>query len=187
MTTILRSERPLPLVGVRAALIELVLIATTVLLPIAAHMFGWPVFVALPMFWGVMLSGVVFGWKVGLVVGAISPWLNFVLTGMPVAPMVPIMTVELAAYGALPALLAAVVFKGNLYLGMACAVIVGRLVVLFGFLVFLGGAQALPGWLENQFLVGLPTQAAQVFLIPIIGGVIIRALGRDRDDQESSE
>lgn len=177
--TIIRSERPAAFVGVPAVLVETVFVAATVLMPIAAHTFGWPVFVVLPMFWGVMLSGVVFGWKVGLVVGAVSPVLNFVLTGMPVAPLVPIMTVELAVYGALPALLAQKVFRGNLYPGMAISMIVGRLVVLAGFIMFLGGSEGLPGWLSMQFLPGLPMQAAQVLLVPVIGGMIIRALRRD--------
>jgi hypothetical protein len=154
-------------------------------MPIAAHSLGWPVFVVLPMFWGVMLSGVVFGWKVGLVVGAVSPVLNFVLTGMPIAPLVPIMTIELAVYGALPALLAKKVFRGNLYAGMAVSMIVGRLVVLAGVLMFLGGPQGLPRWLEMQFLPGLPMQAAQVVLVPVIGGMIIRALRRDEGENRA--
>ncbi len=176
--TIVRSERPLAFVGIRALLLETAFIAATVLLPLAAHTFGWPVFAVLPMFWGVMLSGVVFGWKAGLLVGAVSPMLNFVLTGMPVAPLVPIMTVELAVYGALPALLAQKVFRGNLYLGMAVSMVVGRLAILTGFLLFLGGPAGLTNWMSAQFLPGIPVQVAQIFLVPIIGGLIIRALRR---------
>lgn len=180
--TIIRSEKPIAFAGVPAVLVETVFVAATVLMPIAAHTLGWPVFVVLPMFWGVMLSGVVFGWKTGLVVGALSPVLNFVLTGMPIAPLVPIMTVELAVYGALPALLAQKAFRGNLYIGMAISMVVGRLVVLAGFLMFLGGPEGLPGWLSMQFLPGLPMQAAQIALVPILGGMIIRALRRDEGE-----
>lgn len=174
-TLILRNERPLKLQGLSAWFLEIAFIATTILLPIAAHMLGWPVFIALPMFWGVMLSGVVFGWKAGLLVGALSPGLNFLLTGMPIAPLVPIMTVELAIYGALPSLLRDRLFRGNLYLGMAGAMVAGRLFLLGGFMAFLGGPQGVPGWFSGQFLPGIPVQLLQIVLVPVIGAAIIRA------------
>jgi predicted Na+-dependent transporter len=68
---------------------------------------------------------------------------------------------------------------------MAISMVVGRLVVLAGFLMFLGGPERLPGWLSMQFLPGLPMQAAQVVLVPVIGGMIIRALRRDEGENRA--
>lgn len=60
----------------------------------------------LPMHFSVLLVGLLAGAWTGAAVGALSPVLSFLLTGMPSAEMLPFMTIELAVYGALTGLLA---------------------------------------------------------------------------------
>ncbi len=180
MATIVRSERPLSFAGARAFLLEGIFIAATVAAPLAAHALGWPVFRVLPMFWGVMLAGAVYGWKAGLIAGLTAPVLNHLLTGMPALPMVPLMAIELALYGALPAILASKALRGNLYLAMAVAGVAGRMVIVGGFLLFLGGSSALPGFLASSVIPGVPMQIVQVLTVPVIAGAIVRSAGRSQ-------
>lgn len=177
-TSILQSERPLAFRGARAIFIETILIAATVVTPLAAHALGWPVFRILPMFWGVLFAGVVFGWPAGLIAGLLSPVLNHLLTGMPASQMLIPMTAELAIYGALPALLAAKLFRGNLYPAMAIGLLVGRATLTALFVLLVGGTQALPNFLSASVLPGVPMQLAQVAVVPFVGALIIRALRR---------
>ena len=174
------ADHPVAFRGTRAVVIEIALVGATILTPIVAHLFAWPVLVVLPMFWGVMLSGVVFGWKVGLITGAISPILNHVLTGMPAPPMVPLMTVELALYGAVPSLIAAAGSRRNLALGMLVAALAGRTALLGGFLLTFGSMEGLLPFVLSSVVPGIPMTVVQMFMVPILGGLIIRAHERGR-------
>ena len=53
----------------------------------------------LPMHLPIILVGLLAGPVVGCISGAASPIISFLLSGMPVAAMLPYMIVELAAYG----------------------------------------------------------------------------------------
>jgi niacin transporter len=53
----------------------------------------------LPMHVSVLLAGCFLGWKYGLLVGAVTPLLSFLTTGMPPAPMLFLMLAELGFYG----------------------------------------------------------------------------------------
>lgn len=176
---ILTIERPLSLRNGLAWLVQAVFLGTTILLPIAAHAFGWSVFVALPMFWGVMLAGVVYGWQGGLAIALLSPIVNYFLTGMPVLSILPLMTVELVAYGTLPSLLRDRVFRGNLFISTAVAIVIGRVLIMAGFVLFLGGIAGLPQWATARLLPGVPTQLVQIFGVPIAGSMLIRGIRKD--------
>ncbi len=53
----------------------------------------------LPMHIPVLLAGFLGGPVVGAVAGVLSPILSFLLTGMPLASIVPLMAIELGVYG----------------------------------------------------------------------------------------
>lgn len=53
----------------------------------------------LPMHISVLLAGCLLGWHFGALVGAVTPLLSFLLTGMPPMPMLFMMIAELALYG----------------------------------------------------------------------------------------
>src|SRR6056297_3210424 len=85
--------------GAKAYSIEALFIACAVLFPMVAHTAGWPVFALLPMHWTVLLAGMVFGSRAGLIAGISAPVLSFALTGMPVPMVLPLIVTEVAVYG----------------------------------------------------------------------------------------
>src|SRR5690554_1152105 len=79
-----------------------IFIALGIIIPIAFHAFGTIAgSIFLPMHIPVILAGAYLGPLSGIVVGALTPLLSSLFTGMPPAlPMLPIMFVELMVYGA---------------------------------------------------------------------------------------
>lgn len=74
-------------------------VALGILLPILFHQVSLGGRIFLPMHIPVLLAGALIGPVSGLIVGIISPGLSFLLTGMPPALRVPLMTLELPIYG----------------------------------------------------------------------------------------
>ena len=83
-------------------------VVASVALPLAAHQFSPQVGrMLLPMHFFALTAGVVMGWRAGLVVGAASPIVSFLLSGLPTGPSLGILTAEIAVYGLLAGLLQA--------------------------------------------------------------------------------
>jgi hypothetical protein len=92
----------LPATGLRAVSVQALLLLTAAfILPAMAHAAGLPVRLLLPMHWPVILAGLCYGWRSGLVVGLAAPTVSFLLSGHPNPLVLPAMTLELGAYGAL--------------------------------------------------------------------------------------
>ncbi len=85
--------------GLKTWLVQLALVGAAVILPALSHLLGLPVRTLLPMHWPVLAAGVLLGWRGGLLVGALSPASNWLITGYPLPLVLPAMTLELAAYG----------------------------------------------------------------------------------------
>jgi len=103
------------------------LLATGVIFPFIFHQFGIAGRIFLPMHVPVFLAGLILGPWAGLLVGALSPGLSAVMTGMPPAALAIPMTPELAIYGLVSGLL----FRGtrtSLYISLLGAMILGRMV-----------------------------------------------------------
>jgi hypothetical protein len=144
------------------------LLAAAVLFPVVFHQFGIAGRVFLPMHIPVFLAGLVLGPWAGLLVGALSPGLSALLTGMPTAAYAVPMTPELAAYGAVSGLL----YTGkrhSLWLALIGAMVAGRLVwclmaVVIAPLLGFGG-RALPVVLA-ALAVGWPGVVLQLLFVP---------------------
>ena len=81
-------------------------IACGLLLPLAFHSFGMGGRTFLPMHLPVFMGGMLLGWMPGFIIGALTPVLSSLLTGMPpLIPSLPMMVVELALFGLAPGLL----------------------------------------------------------------------------------
>lgn len=127
------------------------------------HPLAGPTF--LPMHIFVILAGLLFGWRAGLLVGLFTPLLSFGVSGMPLLAVLPQITVELSAYG-----LAAGILRGKLNLriiwALLGAMLLGRLA--------LGLAVLLLSWGEANPLLyvwsvieqGWPGMLIQVIIIP---------------------
>ncbi len=153
-------------------------LALAVLLPVAFHALGAAGRMFLPMHLPVLLAGFLIGPAGGLLVGMLAPGLSHLLTGMPPAYAVPLMSTELPIYG----LVAGVTYtrlRLNLYVALLAAMILGR--VMFGLsLIVLGEFMDLPYTVTTYFstggaiVTGLPGIFLQLVLVPIVVAAIKR-------------
>ncbi len=144
---------------------SVVFIALDVALPWVTHQFhlAGPVF--LPMHFLVLVAALLFGWRVGLIVGLFTPIVSFGLSGMPFLPVLPQITLELVSYGLIAGFLRER-FKLNLWFSLILAMILGRMVL--GLTVFILG---LPNPFEHVFSVikmGLLGILIQLAFVPLI-------------------
>ncbi len=147
-------------------------ISLDVLVPWLTHHFGGVQAgsIFLPMFFFVLLAGLSGGWRAGLLVGLFTPLASFGVSGMPLLPVLPQITIGCVFYGLIAGLL-----RGKFHLrviwALIGAMIVGWLARL-GFItaVFLlyGGEVSPLTYMWFVVLQGLPGIAIQLTLIPLI-------------------
>ncbi len=84
---------------IRSYVFTFVFVLLSVLVPLAFHQFhlAGPTF--LPMHIFVLVAGLLFGWRAGLIVGILTPLASNVISGMPVLRILPQVVVELSVYG----------------------------------------------------------------------------------------
>jgi niacin transporter len=147
----------------RKLTVSALFLALGVVLPLAFHLFGIAGSVFLPMHWAVILGGSFLGPLWGAVVGALCPFLNFLITGFPRFPSLILMTPEMLTYGLLAGLLTPrtgfwswwqgivilfpVLIGGRLIYGIAAFLFVPLLLGTNKVLVYFAGAMAsgIPG------------------------------------------
>lgn len=125
----------------------------------------------LPMHFPVLLCGLVCGWKWGLPVGLVLPFLRSLIFGMPpIYPNAVWMACELAAYGAVAGLLYALIrVKGRVYIALIGAQLAGR--VVWGIVKALllgvkGTAFPFSAFLIGGFADAFPGILLQIALLP---------------------
>ena len=133
-----------------------------------------------PMHIPVLLCGMVCGAPYGAVCGLLGPMLSSVLTGMPTAALMPAMMVECAAYGLTIGLMLRLVRTGktyaDLYLSLAAAMLVGRLVSgVTKALFFMAGQYTMQAWIAASFVTALPGIVLQLAVVPSIVYYLMRA------------
>jgi len=145
-------------------------LALAVLLPIGFHQFGMAGRIFLPMHIPVLLAGFIAGPVSGAAVGVLAPGLSFMVTGMPPAYAVFLMSIELLAYGLTAGLLYGR-WRLNIYLALVLSLLFGRT----GFslaLLLMGQFVDLPYGVKEYFaaavVTGLPGMAIQLVIIPPI-------------------
>ncbi len=114
---------------------ELVRLSVTVVGRICFHLAG-PTF--LPMPYLVLMAGLLFGWRVGLITGLFTPLASYTISGMPVVSVLPQIVVELSTYGLIAGLLRDKLNLGVLW-SLLGAMVVGRLALLMA------------GWIASIF------------------------------------
>ena len=117
----------------------------------------------LPMHLPIIFVGLIAGPAVGAIAGAAAPLASFLLSGMPMLAMLPLMMVELCAYGLVAGLLREVKLP-------SLAKVVGRVVLtaataiaVFAF----GSSKAVAATWTSDLAAGLPGLALQWALIPL--------------------
>lgn len=162
------SSWTLPALRPRALTVQFTLLLCAAwLLPAAVHLAGLPVRQLLPMHWPAIVAGLCYGWRSGAVIGALSPIVSFLISGMPRPAVLPSMTLELAAYGFFAGFVLQVLQRGRVQAALA-SVIGGRLVFL-AVMVFTGAITTqLPVYLENAMLPGVLAAVLQVVTLPLL-------------------
>jgi hypothetical protein len=160
------DSKTLPLNNVRAFFYESLFIILAVALPSIFHLLGAPVRYILPMHWTVILAGLIYGWRGGAIAGLLSPVTSFLITGMPLPVSLLPMTTELFAYGAITGLLKEK-FKLNSFVSIAVALIAGRIIFLFSFILMSRGID-ISGYFVSAMVPGLFVGILQIASIPFI-------------------
>lgn len=90
---------------VRSYLLTAAFVMLAVAVPWVFHQFhlAGPTF--LPMHIFVILAGLLFGWRAGLLVGLFTPAVSYFISGMPAVNILPQVVIELSAYGAIAGVL----------------------------------------------------------------------------------
>jgi uncharacterized membrane protein len=168
-----------------------IFIALGLIIPPVFHSFAMGA-VLLPMHIPVLLSSFLLSPFFAFLVGALTPLLSSLLTGMP--PFFPIavqMTFELATYGLSISYLYHKCHK-PLFFSLLSGMLAGRLSAgLVNFLLlteFLNKVFSLNVFLMASFVTSLPGIILQLILIPILIKITELAplLRKDRDDQQLS-
>lgn len=152
--------------------------ALCLVLPMAFHAIPNAGSVMLPMHIPVLLCGLICGWPYGLLCGLIGPAISS-LTGMPPAAMLPSMMVECGTYGMVSGLMMRFVRTkrpvADLYISMATAMILGRVVSgLAKSLIFSPGTAPF-AWVTTSLVTGVPGIILQLVLMPAVVAALTRA------------
>ena len=175
------TSRPFPTIlrytDIRSYVLTLVSVSLAVSVPWVFHQFhlAGPTF--LPMHIFVLIAGLAFGWRAGLIVGLFTPLASYAVSGMPVLRILPQIVVELSAYGLVAGILREK-FNLRVVWSLVGAMIGGRLALCLTVLIIylIAGESYSPLGLEaNPFIVvwsvmkqGWPGIVIQLASIPMI-------------------
>lgn len=146
---------------IRFYIFSVVFVGLAVFTPWLIHQFHIAGAKFLPMHFFVIIAGLLFGWKVGLMVGITSPLLSSVIIGLPPVAVLPEILLELAVYGLIAGILRDK--KLNIVVILLSAMILGRLARLIFVLGF--GLETNP---LSYFQISWPGIILQLVMIPII-------------------
>ena len=139
-----------------------------VVVPILFHAFGLGM-IFLPMFLPILIGGFFLPPVAAFLVGAFSPWLSALITGMPpLVPMAPLMSIE----GAALAVLASWLYH-RCHWGIFFTVLIAVLVERGILALAIWGFQPLFGPIGNGMTIAaltmsLPGIALQLILVPLV-------------------
>ena len=173
------SARPLPLslrfTDVRAYLIIAAFVALSVLTPWIFHQFQLAGATWLPMHFFIFVAALAGGWQAGALVGLLTPFASFAVSGMPALTVLPQVAVEVTAYGLVAGLLRQKL-NLNVFWSLLGAMVAGRLALLVAVFVVQAvtgsvysplGPSATPfNAVWNTVAQSWPGLLAQIILIP---------------------
>ncbi len=162
---IMQNVQALKLTRTKEIIFSAVFTALAVYAPMVAHHFGGPAagqkFLPMPFF--VLLAGLLLGWRAGLAAGLASPIISFMLTGMPMLNILPIIIIELCAYGFFAGLLKK---RFNILISLAGAIFFGYLAM--GLAVLFFSKMNAVAFLASALKIGWIGILFQVVLLPLM-------------------
>jgi uncharacterized membrane protein len=171
--------------GLRAYIAEAVFVVLAVGLPALSHAIGLPVFTLLPMHWTILLAGLIYGAAAGLIAGLAAPVLTFALTGMPIVPLLPLITLEVAVYGLVVGALREQTRIPS-FAAIAVSLVAGRLVYVLLAAVLGRIDGSLGAFLSASFGAGVYAAIAQIVLLPVIVTALAPVLRADDNQRGGS-
>ncbi|MEW6685922.1 MAG: ECF transporter S component [Candidatus Edwardsbacteria bacterium] len=178
-SSIALDKPTLALWGIRAIAFQVLLIAAAVVLPVVSHLFGAPVRFLLPMHWPVILAGLVYGWRAGILTGALAPIVSYFLSGLPLPNILPSMTVELLTYGLVTGLLRELV-RFNPFFSVAIALVLGRIVFILSVRFGTSVTTSHLDYFRAALTPGIIAAFLQIALLPFLAKWWIRQERRTR-------
>jgi len=159
--------------GTRKLVHTALFVSLGIIFPMAFHAIPNSGAILLPMHVPVLLCGIICGFPLGLICGILTPILSNLLTGMPPIPFLPAITFELAAYGAVAALMMRFVpiknFYVKIYTVLITAMLSGRAVFgIVNALFFSVNNYTFNIWLTASFVTSWPGILIQIIIIPAI-------------------
>jgi len=157
----------------KAVLGQCLFLTLALVFPTITHRLGLNYFIAQPMHWMILFAGLTYGAFSGLIIGASLPVVSFLISGMPVPMMLPLMIPELAIYGFLTGLLKK---KITSFGAAAVALIAGRIIFLL--LLALTGRLNVPvlEYAQMTWMPGLAAVILQIALLPVLAALYVRAV-----------
>lgn len=143
----------------------------SVITPMLAHYFGGPAAgrIFLPMQFFVLAAGLLLGWRAGLVVGILTPLISYSASGMPLLPVLPFVTMEVAAYGFFSGLLHEKV--KNIWVALIGTMIIGRVFLWLG-IALLPTKLIATTYVTGVLQAGWPGILLQLALVPLAVKII---------------
>ena len=176
-------SKPQSLIGalkykdIRSYLVTAAFVILAVFLPWVFHQFHLAGATFLPMHIFVILAGLLFGWRAGLLVGLFTPVTSYFISGMPALNVLPQVVIEVSAYGLIVGLLREKYHLRTIW-SLLGAIIGGRMALLLAISIiyFIGGQSYSPLGPEVNPLAsfwstvkqGWPGLAIQLAFIPAI-------------------
>ena len=167
--------------NIRKIVISAMLLALGIVLPLFTAQLKEIGDTLLPMHIPVMLCGFICGWKYGLTIGIMLPFLRSVLFGMPpIYPNAVWMALEMGTYGLVIGILYnkdIVKGKIKIYVSLISAMLAGRIVWGIAKLILLGAKGlgfTFAAFIAGGFVDALPGIILQLVLIPAIMLIINR-------------
>ena len=162
---------------IRSYLLTAVFIMLAVFVPWVFHQFhmAGPTFLPLHIF--VLIAGLLFGWRAGLLVGLFTPLTSYFISGMPAINILPQVIIEVSSYGFIAGILREKYNMRTIW-SLLGAMVGGRLALLvtISIMYLIGGQSYSPlGPEANPFISfwstikqGWPGIAIQLISIPAI-------------------
>lgn len=168
------SALVLPMSNFKALTLQIGLILAAIVLPALAHLNQLPVRWLLPMHFPILLGGLVYGWRSGLLIGMLAPSTNWLITGYPLPQVLPAMTIELALYGFVAGF-ALEKFKLNRFTSIVIALLCGRIFFILLQLIIKGYSEdGFLNYLQVAMLPGLFAGSLQILMLPFLAKMWIR-------------
>jgi len=160
--------------GVTPIIWQAGLITLAVVLPSLAHVYHLPVRWILPMHWPIILTGLIFGWRSGMMVGLAAPLTNYLITGYPQPLILLPMTVELIIYGFITGWIREH-SSLNIFLNVGIALIAGRVIFILSVLMIGAFGESFTGYLIAAMSPGIVGGLGQLVFLPFIALYLLKA------------